>query len=225
MIISMMKINLLRCLLPTLCIVGLAGCMATTPVQYRNLDSTTQLTANTQSQDKHIPFYYSAPDAQLARYTEVMLDTVTVYSGEDQQFGKLSATERQQLAGYMQMQFSQTLGQKYVLTSVAGPDTLRIHLTLTGASASVPVLSTVKQVLPVGAVLGTLKSAADKPSRSLGSVTYAVEIYDSQSNRLLRAFVAKQYPAAENIPASLGTLTAAEVGIDKGAKTLLTQLE
>jgi hypothetical protein len=112
-----------------------------------------------------------------------------------------------------------------VLTSVTGPDTLRIHLTLTGASASVPVLSTVKQILPIGAVLGTLRSAADKPSRSLGSVTYAVEIYDSQSNQLLRAFVAKQYPAAENISASLGTLSAAETGIEKGAKTFLAQLE
>jgi hypothetical protein len=137
----------------------------------------------------------------------------------------LSAADRQQLAEYMQMQFGLALGQKYVLTTDAAPDTLRIRLTLTGASGSVPVLSTVKQILPVGAVLGTLKSAADKPSRTLGSVTYAVEIYDSQSNRLLRAFVAKQYPAAENIPASLGTLSAAETGIKKGAGALLTQLQ
>ncbi|WP_158545077.1 DUF3313 domain-containing protein [Dyella monticola] len=203
----------------------MAGCVGTTPVHYQSLDSTAQLAPNMHSQDKHVPLYYSAPDAQLARYTQVMLDTVTVYNGDDQQFGTLSATERQQLADYMQTQFGQTLGQRYVLTSMAGPATLRIHLTLTGASTSVPVLSTVKQILPVGAVLGTLKSAADKPSKSLGSVTYAVEIYDSQSNRLLRAFVAKQYPAAENIPASLGSLSAAETGIKKGAEALLTQLE
>ena len=225
MITSTIKSRVLRCLLPVICVIGMAGCAGTTPVHYQSLDSTAHLTTNAQSQDKHVPLYYSAPDAQLSRYTHVMLDTVTVYGGEDQQFGKLSAADRQQLAEYMQMQFGQTLGQKYVLTSVAGPDTLRIHLTLTGASTSVPVLSTVKQILPVGAVLGTLKSAADKPSRSLGSVMYAVEIYDSQSDRLLRAFVAKQYPAAENIPASLGSLSAAETGIKKGAKALLTQLD
>lgn len=221
----MNKRSVLRCLLPVLLMMGVAGCAATTPAHYRSLDSSTQLTPNPQNQNGHIPLYYSSPDAQLASYTEVMLDTVTVYSGEDQQFGKLSAVERQQLADYMQTQFSQALGQKYVLTSVPGPDTLRIHLTLTGASASTPVLSTVKQIMPVGAVLGTLKSAADKPSRTLGSVTYAVEIYDGLSNRLLRAFVAKQYPAAENIPASLGALSAAETGIKKGAKALLTQLQ
>jgi hypothetical protein len=225
MITSTMKRYVLRCLLPVLCMVGMAGCVATSPVQYRNLDSTAQLAPNSQRQNKHIPLHYSAPDAQLTKYTKVMLDTVTVYDGQDQQFGKLGAADRQQLASYMQMQFSRTLGQKYVLTSVAGPDTLRIHLTLTGASASVPVLSTVKQILPVGAVLGTLKSAADRPSRSLGSVTYAVEIYDSQSNQLLKAFVAKQYPAAENISASLGSLSAAETGIEKGAKTFLAELE
>lgn len=221
----MTKRSVLRYVLPVLCMVGMAGCAATTPVQYKGLESTAQLAPNPNGQSRHIPFYYSAPDAQLAGYNHVVLDAVTVYAGEDQQFGSLSAAERQQLASYMQAQFGQSLGQKYVLTSMAGPDTLRIHLTLTGASASTPVLSTVKQIVPVGAVLGTLKSAADKPSRSLGSVTYAVEIYDSQSGRLLRAFVAKQYPAAENISASLGTLRAAETGIEKGARNLLTQLE
>jgi hypothetical protein len=221
----MNKSMVFRYLLPLLCVVGMAGCATTTPVQYRNLDSSAQLAPNSQNQSKHVPFYYSSTDAQLTRYSRVMLDTVTVYGGEDQQFGRLGVTEQQQLAGYMQMQFGQALAQKYVLTSQVGPDTLRIHLTLTGASASVPVLSTVKQIVPVGAVFGTLKSAADRPSRTLGSVSYAVEIYDSQSNRLLRAFVAKQYPAAENIPASLGALSAAETGIKKGATALLAQLQ
>jgi hypothetical protein len=223
--LSMNKRFALQYLLPVLCIMGLAGCATNTPVQYRHLDSSAQLAPNSQNANKHIPFYYSSPDAQLTAYTQVMLDTVTIYGGEDQQFGRLNEVERQQLADYMQMQFAQALGQKYALTSVPGPNTLRIHLTLTGASASVPVLSTVKQIVPVGAVLGTLKSAADKPSRTLGSVTYAVEIYDSQSDRLLRAFVTKQYPAAENIPASLGALSAAETGIKKGAGALLAQLQ
>jgi hypothetical protein len=217
--------KMFRFLLAVLCVAVMAGCANIKPVQYKSLDSSAQLAPNPQNQNGHIPFYYSSPDAQLDRYTQVMLDTVMIYGGADQQFGKLSAADRQRLAEYMQMQFSLALGQKYVLTSVAGPDTLRIHLTLTGASATVPVVSTVKQIMPVGAVLGTLKSAADKPSRTLGSVTYAVEIYDSQSNRLLRSFVAKQYPAAENIPASLGPLSAAETGIKKGATSLLAQLQ
>lgn len=217
--------SVFRWMLPVLCVAGVTGCATTKPVDYRNLDSAAQLAPNPQDKNGHMPFYYSAADAQLGTYTRIMLDPVAVYSGADEQFGKLSDTDRQKLAVYMQAQFDHALGQKYTLTSVPGPQTLRIHLTLTGASTTVPVLSTVKQVMPVGAVLGTVKSVADKPSRLLGSVTYAVEIYDSQSHRLLRAFVAKQYPAAENIPASLGSLSAAETGIKKGAEAFVAQLQ
>ena len=221
----MNKTRAWRNMLPLLCIAVMAGCATTKPVQYQSLDSTAQLASNPQDSNGHVPFYYSAPDAQLTQYTQVMLDPVTIYNGEDQQFGSMSQADRQQLATSMQTQFSQALSKKYALVSAPSPNALRIHLTLTGASASTPVLGTVKQILPVGAVLGTLKSAADKPSRSLGSVTYAVEMYDSQSGRLLRAFVTKQYPAAENIPASLGALSAAETGIKKGAQALMTQLQ
>jgi hypothetical protein len=58
-----------------------------------------------------------------------------------------------------------------------------------------------------------------------GSVMYAVEIYDAPTNRLLSAFVAKQYPGAFNIGASIGSLAAAKAGIDKGAGALAEDLK
>jgi hypothetical protein len=45
-----------------------------------------------------------------------------------------------------------------------------------------------------------------------------------RSNRLLRAYVAKEYPAAENVLASFGSLGASKTGIDKGATALLKEL-
>jgi len=204
----------------------LAGCAACPrPLDYQALDSARQLAPNSHDKGKHLPFYYSVADADWGSYRKVWLDPVTVYQGSDQQFGKLAMDDRRKLAAYAQAQFSQALAGKYGLASAPGADTLRVHVTLTGASRTTLVLSTVKQVMPVGAVMGTVKSAADKPSKFLGSVTYAVEIYDSQTQRLLRAFVAVQYPAAENIAASLGGLAAAETGLRKGAKALPTQLK
>jgi hypothetical protein len=48
-----------------------------------------------------------------------------------------------------------------------------------------------------------MHSARDKQAIFSGSVSYAVEIYDSASNRLLCAYVAKQYPWAEtSLPAA-----------------------
>ncbi len=51
-----------------------------------------------------------------------------------------------------------------------------------------------------------------------------MELYDSDANRPLRAYVTKQYPWAENIAASFGTLDAAKAGIHTGAEMLLEQL-
>jgi hypothetical protein len=57
-----------------------------------------------------------------------------------------------------------------------------------------------------------------------GSVNYAVEIYDAQSNRLLSAYVTKQYPNAMNIGSSFTTMDASKVGIRKGADALVEQV-
>jgi hypothetical protein len=208
-----------------LCASLLAGCADKRPVAYQGLDSTSQLTPNSQDKTGHIPFSYSAPDLDWSQYHGVILDPIVIYAGGDQQFGKLTPADKQTLADYMQTQFAHTLSTKYALTSAPGPDILRMHVTLTGADRTTPVLGTVQQIMPVGAIIRVIKSANDKQSKSLGSVTYAIEIYDSRSNRLLRALVTKQYPAAENIRAGFGALKAAELGIDNGAKGLLAELQ
>lgn len=58
-----------------------------------------------------------------------------------------------------------------------------------------------------------------------GSVIYTVEIFDAATSRLLSAFVTKQYPSPYNIGASVGSLAAAQAGIDKGADALMAQLK
>lgn len=57
-----------------------------------------------------------------------------------------------------------------------------------------------------------------------GSVLYVAEIYDAAAGTLLDASVIKQYPGAYDIGATVGSLAAAETGIDKGAETLAEQL-
>jgi hypothetical protein len=210
---------------PVVCLGLLAGCATTHPVAYKDLASSTELTANAQDKRGHLPYQYTAADCDWSTYHGVLLDPVVIYRGADQQFGKLSESNKAALASYMQLQFTQALQSRYAIVPAAGPHTLRIHVTLTGAETTVPVLATVNQLMPVGALVNTVRSAADRPSRSMGSISYAVEIYDGASHRLLRAYVSKQYPAAEDIPASVGALGASEAAIRKGAKALLAELE
>jgi hypothetical protein len=58
-----------------------------------------------------------------------------------------------------------------------------------------------------------------------GSVMYAVEIFDAPTNRLLTAYVTKQYPNAMNPMATFGSLTASQSGVDSGSDMLLAQLK
>lgn len=211
-------------LLLGLCAGALGGCTATHPVNYRGLASASQMAPNPQDKDGHVPFRYSATDIDWASYTSVVLDPVPIYDGSDQQFGDMSAADRKTLADYMQAQFGEALKGKYALVNAPGPNTLRIHATLTGAEASTPVISTVSKIAPVGLVVNSVQSVRDKEASFSGSVSYAVEIYDSTSGRLLRAYVSKQYPFAENVAASFGTLDASRAGIRNGSDDLLAQL-
>jgi hypothetical protein len=213
-------------ILPLIAACALAtGCVVTPLNRYQALDSTARMQPNAANDKNHQPYVYAAPDTDWSRYTAATIDLVVIYRGNDQQFGQVSQAERQTLAAYMQQRFAKALQTKYVLATTSMPNELRVHATLTGAKTDVPVLSTVAKVVPVGAVIHTVESAADKPDAFSGSVSYAIEIYDASSGRLLRAYESRQYPAAENVVAGFGALGAAKTGIDKGATALLAQLK
>jgi Protein of unknown function (DUF3313) len=205
------------------CSVVLAACATTHPVAYQGLASSSQLSPNSQNAT-HVPFLYSADDVNWHDYNTVVLDPVTVYDGPDQQFGNASQADKALLAEYAHAQFTQVLATKYTTAAGPGPQTLRIRVTLTGFEPNTPGMATVIKVLPVGLVVNTVNTALDKQGTFSGSASCAVEIYDSESNRLLRAYVTKEYPAAEDIGASFRALDASKAGIRKGAQRLLKQL-
>jgi hypothetical protein len=208
------------------CLIALqAWCQATHPIAYTGLSSSQFLQPNPQDTTGHLPYVYYAPDTNLANYRAAIFEPVAVYQGADAQLSGLTAEHVQELATYMQTQFQQALAPRFYVATAVGPSVLRLHITLTGASRSIPLLSTASQVVPVGAVLGALRGAHDKERKTLGSVSYAVEVYDSSTNRLLRAFIVYEYPMAEDVKASVGPLGSSEASIRRGASLLVSQLQ
>ncbi|MBV8651186.1 MAG: DUF3313 domain-containing protein [Alphaproteobacteria bacterium] len=124
----------------------------------------------------------------------------------------------------MQAEFAEKLKTRFQLVSEPTPDTLRVRLTLTGASTNTAVLSTFTKVDLAGGLYNGVQAVRGREGALSGSVIYAVEIYDAPTNRLLGAFVTKQYPGAMNILASMGSLAASKTGIEKGAEALVAQL-
>lgn len=199
-----------------------AGCSSPDPVAYRGLDSSGYLQANPQDSRDQVPFRYSTP-VNWRAYDKVIMAPVEIYRGPDAQFGGLAEEDKVYLTRYMQTQFTEKVGKVMRLTDVPGPRTLRIKLTLTGVETNTPVLSTFTRFDLAGGLYNGLQAVRGKEGMMSGSVLYAVEIQDAASNRLLEAAVIKQYPGAYNIGASLGALSAAETGIEKGAEALAAQ--
>lgn len=218
-----MWIRVKRLLALGLC-AALVACGSAEPVAYSGIASSSQLAPNKQGDSAKVPFRYSTP-VDWRTYTRVMVDPVTIYGGADHQFGDMSQADKAELASYMRSQFTEKLGSRFARVTELAPDTLRLRLTLTGAVTNTPVLSTFSHLDLAGNLYNGVQAVRGGEGMISGSVTYAAEIYDASTNRLISAFVTKQYPGAMNIGASFGSLAAAKTGIEKGAEMLVEDLK
>jgi hypothetical protein len=204
--------------------VALSGCASTKPRAYADLASASQLRPNSQDRSGRIPYNYST-QVDWRHYTDVMVEPVVIYRGPDGQFEKVSEADKDTLATYMQEQFAAKLAERFRITKTATPSTLRIQLTLTGAKRSTQVVSTFTHFDLAGTPFNVVQSVRGKEGLMMGSVSFAVEIYDAPSGRLLSAYVEKQYPNAMNVKSTFGGLSAPKTGIRKGAESLVAHLE
>ncbi|MBE1161405.1 DUF3313 domain-containing protein [Dyella acidiphila] len=204
---------------------ALAGCASPQPKPYQDIQSSSYLSPNEQSRRGHEPYAYTA-DVDWKRYRSFVMDPVTIYRGADNQFNpKITEQDKQELASYMQQQFESKLRQRFEQAPVPVDGTLRIRVTLTGAKGTTKFLSTWTRMDLGGAPINTVQAIRGREGLMTGSVSYAVEIYDASSQKLLKAYVDKQYPNAMNIGATFGKLGASKRGIDKGADSLLASLQ
>lgn len=202
----------------------LAGCMTASPKVYEGLASAGQLQPNPQDKSGRIPYkYHSTKNWQ--QYSKIIVDPVTVYNGRDSQFKDVTPKEKETLSRYMEKEFTQKLSQRFAIVNAPGPDTLRLHLTMTGAKITTPLLGPVSRLDMAGGVYNTIQAVRGQEGSMSGSISYAVEIYDAKTNRLLYAYVAKQYPNAMNVGATFSSLEASKVGIRKGADELLAEFK
>lgn len=204
--------------------ITLAGCSNVQPAKYAGIASSSSLRADAQGKSWRVPYEYTS-QVNWSAYRSVILEPVAVYQGADHQFGDMSTTDKSALASYMQTTFAKKLRTRFNLADTPAPNTLRLKLTLTGGDTTTPVISTLSRFDIAGGLYNGVQTVRGREGAFTGYVMYAVEIYDASTNRLLRAYVSKQYPNPMNIGASFGSLGAAKTGIDKGADALVAQLD
>lgn len=219
------KMNLIKnshVLLCSIAFLSLVGCAGVQPVAYSGIASS-YLKPNAQGDSGHVPFRYSTA-VNWPSYSKVIVDPVEVYNGKDSQFGEMGDEDKTALADYMRATFTKKLAARFEPAVHAAPGTLRVKLILTGAEPTKPMLGQFTHFDIAGTLYNGVQAVRGGKSAFGGSVSYAVEIYDASNDKLLNAYVTRQYPNAMNISASFGSLGAAKTGIDKGADALLAQL-
>ncbi len=199
------------------------ACASPRPTAYSGLASSPVLRANSGKSASNTPYRYARP-VNFRRYYKAIVEPVQIYDGPDAQFTKLSPREQEQLADYMQQRFDEELRKVFELTERAGPSTLRIRLTLTGATPTKAILGPLSRFDLAGGAYNAYQGIKGREGTMTGSVIYAVEVYDSADDSLLLAEITKQYPNAMNVGASFGVLKAPMLGIEKGAAELREKL-
>lgn len=197
----------------------LAACASEAPLAYSEVSSSSYLAPNPSDTSGRMPYRYGA-QVDWASYTKIIIEPVVLYSGRDQQFGDIPQSQREELARDMQQVFTARLSKILTVTRAPAPHTLRLKLTLTGATLNTPGLATLSRFDVAGAVYNGVQTVRDGEGAFTGSVRYVVEIEDATTGKLLTAYVAKQYPKPYDIPAGVGPLAAAKVGLERGADEL-----
>lgn len=208
-------------LLATALLAGvLAGCANSPPPNhYRNLSSSPYLRQSAPGEDRRTPFSYEVSGG-ISRYRTVRLLPVSVYVGSDHQFGVLTAADRGRLAAYADQQFRGALARRGILAEGSDHAAVELKITITGAQPSVPVLATASRITPAGFALSGLTAATGGEGRFSGVVIYAAEFRDGPSQKVLWAYVTKQYPNALDIVATIDPMEAARAGLRSGAEEL-----
>lgn len=154
--------------------------------------------------DKGEAWNYVKPGLNLSRYTAILVDPATVYTGPDAQFANVPVADRKKFADIITAALRSELST-VGLASRPGPHVLRLRVTLLGADKTTGGVSTVSHVLPLGLVTNAVKSVAGKKGSFTGSVLIAIELVDSTTGELQAAAVRRKSPDALDIPATVST--------------------
>ena len=169
---------------------------------------------------------YRSPTLQTGKYKSLLVDAADIYHAADADFGNASQADKERLAAKLVSDFKAALTKhNYPLTSQAGQGVVRLHLTLAGVKESKPVASTVLRLTPLGLGMSAANTVAGHSSALVGSVTVAGELIDTESGDPLAGFVATESPIALDVTSGLGTLRAAELGIERGAEEFASDLD
>ena len=156
-----------------------------------------------------------------------MIPAAVVYQGADAQFEGISPADRIKFADMITQELRREMAKSFPSPAKAQADTLRIQVTILGASKTTGGIATATRLGGLGFATSALKSVLGKPGSLTGSILYAVEAYDGRTNELMLAAVRRRTPDPLDVPATISqteTVKAVAREFADGARKRLLEL-
>jgi hypothetical protein len=170
---------------------------------------------------------YVQPASEFRKYRTVMIPATIVYQGPDAQFEDIPQSDRVKFADMITQALRSEMVKSFPAPAKAQADTLRLQVTILGATKTTGGIATATRVTPFGFATSALKSVLGKTGSLTGSVLYSVELYDARTNELMLAAVRRRTPDPLDVPATISqteTVKAVAREFADGARKRLVEL-
>ncbi len=127
------------------------------------------------------------PGVDFAKYNKLMVDSVVFYYAEDSEDLGIDPELMRELSDAFNLELVNALKDKYPIVAEPGPDVMRLRIALTGVKKSMPVVSAVTSVVPVGLAISLVKKGAGGSWTGSGATSAELEALDSMTNEVIAA--------------------------------------
>ncbi|HRD67288.1 MAG TPA: DUF3313 domain-containing protein [Candidatus Competibacter sp.] len=165
---------------------------------------------------------YVDPKQSFKQYKKVMLDRIRVWYKDDADYKGIDPTELKMLTDYFQNAIVKALEPTYPVVTKPGPDVLRVRVAITDLVPTKPEMSVVTLVVPYAAVADVAAGGGTGGTSYLGQTAIEAEFLDSQTNRVVAAYVDRQIGKKYDIDLSQGVGSAVEKGFSSYSKAYST---
>ena len=125
------------------------------------------------------------PGVDFGKYNKVMLDSVVFFLAEESEYKGIDAETMKELSDAFNLAMVNAVKDKYPVVAESGPDVLRVRVALTGIKQSMPVVSGVTSIVPVGLGISIIKKGITGSWSGSGATSAELMALDSVSNGVL----------------------------------------
>jgi hypothetical protein len=168
---------------------------------------------------------YEKTGADWETYDKIIIEKVVFFLDENAEYKGIDPEDFTEMAKYYYNSMVTVFGDFYTLTDKAGEGTLRLRIAITDLVQTKPVRSVWSSFMPPALIISHVKKATTGSHTGMGSVSFELEVIDSQTNEVIGAAIFKNQGKKYKVHKSFTKWGQVEDIFNDFAKLTRTQLD